>query len=235
MCPWSWPQPDMIPMMWFRQRCKWCCAPPITSYQEKHSAQESFPDCVLISASVWFYLILIFSKSIILRLDCRLFCVSHLYLPFHFYLSPLFFGGPHQFFHQIPDSIFNGQWVNSLHEVLVAPLGAFPGPGGLPNQSLFSLLRTENLGMGRWLGLPRAGRWHLPGLPRGKQALSYYVKWPVWVRDASQLLQLPGKGSHVFLGGLAGPQDPLWCSDVSGLISLLVSGSRCGHCLLCGC
>lgn len=108
MCPWSWPQPDMIPMMWFRQRCKWCCAPPITSYQEKHSAQESFPDCVLISASVWFYLILIFSKSIILRLDCRLFCVSHLYLPFHFYLSPLFFGGPHQFFHQIPDSIFNG-------------------------------------------------------------------------------------------------------------------------------
>ena len=108
MCPWSWPQPDMIPMMWFRQRCKWCCAPPITSYQEKHSAQESFPDCVLISASVWFYLILIFSKNIILRLDCRLFCVSHLYLPFHFYLSPLFFGGPHQFFHQIPDSIFNG-------------------------------------------------------------------------------------------------------------------------------
>ena len=108
MCPWSWPQPDMIPMMWFRQRCKWCCAPPITSYQEKHSAQESFPDCVLISASVWFYLILIFSKNIILRLDCRLVCVSHLYLPFHFYLSPLFFGGPHQFFHQIPDSIFNG-------------------------------------------------------------------------------------------------------------------------------
>ena len=62
---------------------------------------------VLISASVWLYLILIFSKNIILRLDCRLFCVSHLYLPFHFYLSPLFFEGPHQFFCQIPDSIFN--------------------------------------------------------------------------------------------------------------------------------
>ena len=108
MCPWSWPQPDMIPMIWFRQKCKWCCAPPITSYQEKHSAQESFPDSVLIIASVWFYLILIFSKNIILRLDCRLFCVSHLYLPIHFYLSPVFFGGPHQFFHQIPDSIFNG-------------------------------------------------------------------------------------------------------------------------------
>lgn len=74
-----------------RLQCKWCCAPPITSYLEKHSAQESFPESVLISASVWLYLILIFSKNIILRLDCRLFCVSHLYLPFHFYLSPLFF------------------------------------------------------------------------------------------------------------------------------------------------
>lgn len=84
MCPWSWPQPDMIPMILFRQKilprlqCKWCWAPPIISYQEKHSAQESFPDSVLISASVWFYLILIFSKNIILRLDCRLLCLSPL-------------------------------------------------------------------------------------------------------------------------------------------------------------
>ena len=113
MCPWSWPQPDMIPMIWFRQKIlprlqhKWYCTPPITSYPEKHSAQESFPESVLISASVWLYLILIFSKNIIFRLDCRLFCVSHLYLPFHFYLSPLFFGGPHQFSCPIPDSIFN--------------------------------------------------------------------------------------------------------------------------------
>lgn len=69
--------------------------------------QESFLDSVLISASIPVSSISSSGTHIIPRLNSEVFCVSHHYLSFCFYLLPLLFGEPHPFILRITGSVFN--------------------------------------------------------------------------------------------------------------------------------